>query len=204
MLPPSLQRQPMRRPVPAPTDYDQSILQEAWAWKVISEHGGIKTCCRIPELGAPVYDNAPWLQMPGGGIPFRNTFSLPTASFQASGVYTGLDTLLADPNGNTYFQVPFGWDGVITSVINAFTGTGFQEFSGNVIWRVKVGQRFAKSLGNIINQYGSFQVPVLSPSAAIRMVSGQSVQLFGNIPSTSPVAGGWVSAGVSGWFYPRR
>ena len=202
-LPPALQRQLVdRKSVTSPNDYDQAILQEAWAWKTISEHGGIKSCCRIPELGAPVYDNPPWLTMPSGGIPYKFMFSLLTTAFAP---FAGVDIPLQDPNGNTFFQVPFGWDGVIQRVIFGFTGAGLDEFSGNIVWRIRVGMRYGKNIGNVVNQLGSFTNSASeSSNSSIRLVSGQSVTMLGNIPALSPVAGGRVTAGVFGWFYPRR
>lgn len=204
LLPPTLRRNPDPRPVSRANVYDQKLLREAWAWKEISEHGGIKSACRIPELGSPVYDQPPWIVMPNNAREFRQMFSLLTTGFQSGGLFTGADTLLQDSYGNSFWQVPFGWDGVINRFVNGFTGQGWDEFSGNIVWRLKVGLTYQKGLGKLINTYGSMQTPILSPAAGIRLVSGQSVQIFGNIPVGSPVNGGRVTAGIFGWIYPRR
>jgi hypothetical protein len=197
MLPAALQRSNplLRFQHYTPNRFDAKMLREAAAWRWISLHGGLKDCCRIPGLGAPVYDTPPWIAMPSNGIQFQQMFSQQTITFP----FDGSDTLLGS------FQVPSGYDGVINRFVCNFSGTGHVDFSGDIAWRVLVGTRFARNLGNVTNTYGSFQTAFLVPgSDIIRLVSGQSILLFASIPASSPVAGGQVSAGAFGWFYPRR
>jgi hypothetical protein len=197
MLPAALQRSNplLQFPSYTPNQFDAKMLREAAAWRWISLHGGLKDCCRIPELGAPVWDTPPWQSMPSNGIPMSQMFSQLTASFP----FDGSDTLLGA------FQVPSGFDGAINRFVCSFTGTGFTDFSGSIVWRLMVGSRFARDLGNVVNTYGSFQTAFLVPgSDIIRLTSGQSVLLFASIPNGSPVTGGAVAAGAFGWLYPRR
>jgi len=175
--------------------FDQQIEREMRHWQWIAEHGGLKSCCRIPELGAPVYDQPPWLVMPSQGQVLQELFNVATSSV----TFNGIDQVIGQ------IRVPIGYDGVITKVVSTFTGNGFNDGSGDIIWRVKAGERFLRNLGNIVNTYGSFQnswaVPALNGN---RVWSGQYITVFINVPSGSPIAGGVIQAGLFGWFYPRR
>jgi hypothetical protein len=85
-----------------------------------------------------------------------------------------------------------------------FNGTGFDEGSGNIVWRALVGQRFLKTLGNVMFTFGDLSTALSVPGSSWPIISQQTVQLFANIPIGSPVTGGQVFAGVLGWTYPRR
>lgn len=201
MLPVGLRRtRPDFGPFWSPNAYDQRILREAFTWKWITEHGGLKGCCRIGELGAPIYDTPPWLEMPANGIRLEKMFSQPITAFEdGDGAFTGLDVVIGS------YRIPFGFDAsIVKVVVQTFNVTGWEEFSGNIIWRVKVGQRYLKSLGNITNTYGSFTNAMLTPLSAHRVISGQTVQLIANVPVGSPAAGGVIAAGFFGWEYPRN
>lgn len=202
ILPPELDRRnPLVRDTPfLANKWDAAIAQEAEHWSWIARNGGLKSCCRVPELGAPIWDQPPWEVMPSQGVEYRQIFSLPTANVSpdGGGGYTGLDTILGQ------WQVPNGYDGVLNQFVCMFTGTGFEDFSGTITWRVRIGARFAKNLGTVINTFGSYQSAFLVPGYSIRLVSGQTVTLLASIATAAPVAGGQVTAGVFGWTYPRR
>jgi hypothetical protein len=186
------------RSVFTPNQFNRQIEQEAALWDFVAKHGGLKAYCRIPELGAPIYDVAPWLVQPSQGQVLQEPFSATPASLQTAGAFTGTDILIGQ------VRVPVGYDGVINRVVTSFTGNGFDENSGNIIWRVKAGQRFLRNLGNIQQTWGSFQNAMLVPLQGNRVVSGQYIQVYVNIPPTSPINGGVIQAGLFGWFYPRR
>jgi hypothetical protein len=195
MLPPALQRTNplLRQTTYARNQWDNRLLRQAWIWQWIAQHGGIKSCCHIPELGAPVYDIDPRQAMPSQAQEFQQMNALPFSSF-APGVD---ETILS-------FRVPEGYDGVLNRFVCGYSGSGFVDFSGSIVWRVKIGVRYARNLGNVTNTYGSFDTSFLVPGSHITLVSGQSVTLLANIPVGSPVSGGFVQAGVFGYFYPRR
>lgn len=199
-LPVALKRIPPASLVPwSPNKYDYQLLRDAAVWKYVASHGGLKSCCRIPELGTPIWDQPPWEVMPSQGIEYKEMNAQPTTAFQSGGAFTGADTPILD------FRVPIGYDGVLSRfVAETIDVTGWDEFSGNIIWRVKVGQRYAKNLGNVTNTYGSFQNAFVIPGYSIRLISGQTVTLYANVPAGSPIAGGSIAAGAFGWFYPRR
>jgi hypothetical protein len=200
MLPPALKRiQPDRGPFWTANRHDQQMLKEAYVWKWVAEHGGLKSCCRIPELGAPIWDEPPWQVMPSQGQVIRVMQALPIGSVSGGPPFNGVDTILWS------YRVPIGYDGAFTNFVAQAPGVqGFDEFSGDIVWRLKIGTRYAKNLGTVTNTYGSFQNNFVIPGISIRVISGQTVQAIANIPVGSPVAGGVVAAGVFGWIYPRR
>jgi hypothetical protein len=203
MLPDPINRSnPLVQPAQfIPNRYDYDIFKRARKWQWIANHGGLKSCCRIPELGAPLYDDPPWEVMPPNAVPIPGEMAgLPLTSISGGGPFNGEDTLLLS------IQVPSGYDGVINRFVATTTDvTGHVDFSGDIVWRLEYGVRYAKTLGNVTNTYGSFTNALLIPGVySIKVISGQTIQVFVSIPSMSPVAGGSVSAGVFGWFYPRR
>lgn len=201
MLPPALQRSNplLRRSNYFPTRWDQKMLLRAQWFTWIAKHGGLKSCCRIPELGAPIWEQPPWQVMPSQGIEYREVFSRPVDQISAGPPFNGVDTILGQ------WQVPLGYDGVLNQFACGYTGGGFVDFSGDIIWRVRVDNRYARNLGQVLNAYASnFQNAFVIPGYGIRLVSGQTITLIANIPAGSPVIGGNVFAGVFGWNYPRR
>lgn len=204
MQPPAIQRS---NPLIAPAQWtrnkwDYEILARARKWEWVAKNGGLKSCCRIPEAGRPIWNEPPWQVMPDDGYEYQQMLGLPLSAFQdpANGAFTGDNVLI------TSIQVPSGYDGVINRFVAGVSNqtTGYNDFSGNVFWRLEYGIRYAKSLGNVQNTFGSFAGAFEAGVNVIRVISGQTIQLFANIPAGSPIAGGTINAGVFGWFYPRR
>lgn len=182
-----------------PTTHDLDILRQAAVWRWIYEHGGLSSCCRIGELGTPNWVISPLTQKPMNGLDYEKMYFQPLSAFQTGlGVFTGLDVVVGQ------WRVPNGWDGVIKKVVFGFTGDGHMEGSGDIVWRLKIGQRYAKDFGNVLNTYGSLQVALLVQGQNIQLISGQTITLLANIPATSVVANGQVFAGTFGWYWPRR
>jgi hypothetical protein len=201
ILPPALSRQGIlqgQRQIYHFNRYDRAILAESRLWEWIAAHGGIKSCCRIPEMGAPLWSQPPWQVMPSSGIRFQEIFFQPLPAISGGPPFNGVDTVL----GN--FRCEIGFDGVVTHFICGFNGNGFDDGSGDIAWRLKIGQRYAKTLGNVTFTFGDIQTALTVPGSGYRLVSGQTIQLIANIPNGSPVNGGRVFAGVLGWTYPRR
>ena len=196
LLPGPLKRQSQltNRTIFAKNKYDQAIQTEMKLWQWIAEHGGLKSCCRVPELGAPIWDDPPWQVQPSQGEPIAEMFNLLTPA----GPFDGSNLLIGQ------FRVPIGYDGVIDKVVVSFTGDGHVEGSGDLIWRIQAGQRYLRNLGNILQTYGSFLNAMAVPRQGNRVVSGQEISVYVNIPVGSPISGGYIQAGLFGWFYPRR
>lgn len=200
ILPLPLQRHPKYYDLFRPNQWDVEIQREMSVWKYVREHGGIQSCCRIPELGAPIWSQPPWEVMPSQSLRIEFMKALPITAFQVGGggAFTGVDVIIGT------YQVPSGFDAAVNRFVCSFTGNGFSDFSGNIIWRLKISQRYAKNLGNVLNTYGSFQTAFIVPGTSIRLISGQTAQLIANVPVGSPVNGGQIAAGIFGWEYPRR
>lgn len=200
VLPDPLKRssQILNRSLYQANPWDLALLQESALWRWISEHGGLQSCCRIPEMGAPFYAVSPLLSKPSAGIDFKKIFFQPLTVFQSAGVFTGLDVVMGQ------WQVDIGYDGVINKFVVGFTGNGFNQGSGNIAWRLKVGQRFVRDFGNVLNTYGDLNTALLVQADHVELISGQTVTLIANIPAGSPVNAGQVFAGTFGYIWPRR
>lgn len=208
IIPDSMLPDPLNRTNPlvppaqwTPNKYDFAIIGRAKKWQWVAANGGLKTCCQIPELGAPIYNEPPWQKMPANSFEFNPMNGLPVSAFQTAGVFNATDTLILS------IQVPSGYDGIINRFVASTTGvTGYNDFTGDIVWRLKYGIRYAKSLGNVDNTFGSFNNAIQVPGVnVIRVISGQTIEVFANVPVNSPISGtGTINAGVFGWFYPRR
>lgn len=100
------------------------------------------------------------------------------------------------------FQIPVGYDAVITGLVLSYTGSGFVEGSGDLIWRVKLNRRWAKDFGQIETSLGTVQTPY---PTQILVGSLSTVRVYVNAPNTS----GSLNPGVDrvlvqvlGWEYP--
>ena len=193
-LPPALQQHIPQDDLFVRNHWDWEIFREAALWNYVAAHGGIHSACYIPELGAPIWSQPPWQVMPSQGLIIQKMFALPVGSIP----FTGTDTVLGT------YVVPSGWDGAINRFICTYNGTGFDDFSGDIVWRLLINKRYAKNLGNVTNTYGDFQNAFIVPGDSIRVISNQTLTLIANIPAGSPVLGGTVQAGIFGYIYPRR
>ena len=144
----------------------------------------------------PEYDStkSPYANMPPGGRQIQQMAAIPLSS-----VVLGVDTPVLS------FQIPIGYDAILTDFTNFFTGTGFVEGSGGIAWRVKIGNKYARNLGNVLFTYGSLQEPFKIPGVGIPAVSGQTVTYYVNVPLASPIGGATpqIVCAVLGWNYPR-
>ncbi|MBK8200668.1 MAG: hypothetical protein IPK75_20215 [Acidobacteria bacterium] len=87
----------------------------------------------------------PWEVAPPGSQPFDyvGVISTPAAG--------STDQLVLS------FQVPFGWDGTIKKITNVYTGPGFFEGSGDLIWRIRRDGQFVKNYDSILVTFGDVQ-----------------------------------------------
>lgn len=173
-----------------PNVFNQCLDQEAAVWREIIACGGLERIC--PQLGVR-YAYPPWVKQPPQGrrLSKINSIALPApAQF-------GQDLLVAS------FIVPLGWDGVIISTSNFFTGQNFNEGSGDISWRLQINQRYVKDMGNIQTTLGTLSQPWPVNNGSIRLQSRQLVQWFANVANANPINGRIICA-MFGWFYPRN
>ncbi len=100
------------------------------------------------------------------------------------------------------FKVPLGYAGVIRSLVTMYTGTGFIQGSGDIIWRLQIARRWAKDYGNLQVQLGSTREPFPTD---IYLVSGQIVSWYVNVVNASgqiQVGNSRIACFVNGWVYP--
>lgn len=170
-----------------PNNFNACLDREACAWSKINAGGGLQFVC--PGLK---YEQPPWVKLPPQGRRFSqiNSIALPNND--------GLDHLV------TSFIVPYGYDGVIVTTVNNYTGQNFVEGSGDLTWRIQLNMRYVKDYGNIKTSIGSLTIPT-NIGNSIRILSGQLVQFFVNrsVASGGTLIGGRIICALMGWYWPR-
>ena len=102
------------------------------------------------------------------------------------------------------FVVPTGYRGLLYGIVLWYTGTGFVPGSGDIVWRVRVGQAWARDLGNCLyalgTPSGTFQITDFIP-----LESQQKVRVTVDVPNGSgsiQVGASRVLATLQGWYAP--
>lgn len=102
------------------------------------------------------------------------------------------------------FQVPVGYFGLLLGVYNIYTGTGFVQGSGDIVWRIKIGGRWLRNFGNQLFSQGDLANP-FPLMASDTLMPGELVQFIVSVPNTSgniQVGTSNILCGLQGWFYP--
>jgi hypothetical protein len=172
-----------------PNAFNRCLEEETAFWAKIQRCGGLATLCPGHDYPIP-----PWVKMPGEGKRFGHPSSIPLAS-----AVLGVDTIVQS------FIVPYGYDGVIVATTNRYTGQGFVEGSGDLIWRIRLNQHYVNDYGNIITQLGSLTQPYYNANSQIFVQSGQLVQYLVNrsLGSLGNLNGGRIICALNGWYWPR-
>lgn len=134
-------------------------------------------------------EERPWNKPPEGYIPFdlQGSIQLPVVGAGVSAILT--------------MVVPDGMDGVINRFNCNFTGGGFNDFSGDIVWSIYMDTIAIRGFDNIVNQKGTFQQPrEITP---IRIYSNRTIYLYVNHVNNPGLAGNAVG-GFIGYFYPSR
>lgn len=193
---------PRCRPYGA-NEYDQCLSYDYADWQRMLANGGLKARC---PSGRRKYIDPPWVSMPAGGRRFRPIAVAPLTDFETAGVFSGIDTVVLQE------KVPLGYDGVISEVVCQFTGSGFQEGSGDITWRLAADYlidgntptaRWLRDMGAIITSLGSLTQPSPVPRGGLRVYSGDLVTFYAAIDPAAVVSNGNVIVSVAGWFWPR-
>jgi hypothetical protein len=173
-----------------PNEYDCCLfLEEVKVRKIC-----FPPLCSIPEE----YRNLlPWDDtfgaVPEQAVPFRVAKGIATPTSAA-----GDQTILE-------MKVPVGYDGLLTGIFQIYTGPGFAQGSGDILWRLRIDQHFVKDLGASPYQLGSPQEPIPMTEGMV-LWSGQTVRYLVNVPNLSGnIQSGstLIVAGVFGFFWPR-
>ena len=180
--------------------YDKALDRESVIWLRINEYGGLQAICPGHK-----YDFPPWVKMPPQGKRYSKIGSLAYNAVLADGT----DRLIPFTQGQGYsaggMLVPEGYDGCIVSVVFGYTGTGFNEASGDLTWRIQINQRYAKDYSKVTTTIGSLNTPYNINSGQILVQSGNLVQILVNISpgAIGNLAGGTILGAIFGWTWPR-
>ncbi len=144
---------------------------------------------------------APWVEMPEGGVPYDAFGVIATP---VAGAPETIVTFLDGP-----FIVPVGMDGVIHYVSNLFTGPGFNQGSGDLVWRLRIGApglagRPVRNYSNIRTTLGSLETARIVPGGLL-IRSTEEVTYTITHSAASPIvpAGTRIIVSISGWLWPR-
>jgi hypothetical protein len=186
----------------SPNAWDRILKRDTYLWREIQQAGGIMAVVSPfrPRLLGVGNWGEPWMRMPADGEKFQFVGSVDVATITAVGV-VGTNVLVLT------FTVPPNFDGVISGLTQMYTGGGFVESSGDLTWRLKLNQRFPKSLGVMTTSMGSLLTPSPFGPGGLRVQSRQVIQYFVN---AGPMAAANLDAAArivcvaSGWFYPQQ
>ncbi len=176
-----------------PNIWDACLAEEGHLWQTIECCGGITGLCKRADTVRYEENDPPWIKMPTQGRRFQEINSVPLAVFVLN---TDLAVLT--------FQVPVGYDGVISGNTNRFIGPGFVEGSGDIEWRIQLSRRYAPDYGLVLTSLGDLTAPVPFSGGGIRIYSHQTIRYIARITNFALLdPNGRVMCALYGWFFPR-
>lgn len=133
-----------------------------------------------------------WQAMPAMGQPYREAGAITTPE-------PGNEAVIHS------FSVPTGWDGCIRALSNQYNGPGFEQGSGDLVWRLRVNGSYIKGYDNITTSLGDSSAPY-ELQGAIRIFSGQLVEYVVAHDADSDLAttGTQIIVTAAGWFWPKE
>lgn len=123
--------------------------------------------------------------------------------YKTGGVVT--PTTLAGDVTVISFRVPPGYDGLLTGLYFGYSGQGFSQGSGDLLFRVRRNQVYLKDLGAVPFLLGSSQQPCPMTQGA-PLLSSQLVSVIVNVPNLSgniQTGASFVYCGMNGFWWPR-
>jgi hypothetical protein len=145
---------------------------------------------------APIATTSVVLSLPSWIFPSVNSIA-----FDAAGDITipaiGVESTIFS------FQVPRGFNGVLKTIGNVFIGGGFNDGSGNIVWRVLQNNQAMRGKEAIINSLGTVQLPSqIGGGGFLRILENDIISM--TVLNVAIVVSGQIIAGrLSGWFYPK-
>jgi len=103
------------------------------------------------------------------------------------------------------FTVPPGRDAIITSVRNTWSGNGFQNGSGDLVWSFIIGGGFIMNHGNVLFQNTNTNGWTLVGSGGVYVYENQQivVKVTAGPFASAHLSGGQVEAQLEGWTIPK-
>lgn len=169
--------------------YDQSLMADAGLWRMVYKYGG----ARKVFTDGPWYEFEPWIKMPANGQRLEKTTGIAMPA-------------LNTPTAVVSYKVPQGWDGIITSIVNLFTGTpALDEDSGDILWRIKVdNQYYVEDYGAIRTTLGALSNRYPLEGAGIRIHSVRTYTYEVTVTNAGLDPTGRIICSLAGWIYPVR
>jgi hypothetical protein len=171
-------------------DFDNCVLAEILRTRKIK----YPPMCIMPAGVDPF--SMPWDEdfgfLPKQCVPFNRSSGILTPA-------SGADQVVLS------FRVPTGMDGLLSGLWMGYSGAGFLQGSGDIIFRVQRNQVFLKDLSNCPFLLGNPKQPVSMTQGAL-LLSGQLVRLIVNVPNLSgliQVGQSTVSGGLIGFWWAR-
>jgi len=101
------------------------------------------------------------------------------------------------------FLVPSRLDGIVYSLLCRYTGPGFVEGGGDLLWRFRVGERWVRTMRAISTELGDYAA-YLQLDEFFRVYSGQTIRAYGWVSPLSGLMGGTMIAALQGWYFPSQ
>ena len=135
------------------------------------------------------WQELPWLYPPPGfqSFDFSAAIATPAPSLETPALL---------------FAVPIGWDGVIRRISCNFVGGGFQQGSGQLIWRIYNNSRVVQNYGDIRTERGTLAHGREIDGIVVR--AGNRVQFTVTCTDASLSGGTSVVCSAGGYFWPKQ
>ena len=173
----------------ASNEWDECLERLAASYRRIK----IPLPCSIPE---PYKNLLPWDEdfgaIPEQSKPLRTT----------AGIFT--PPTIAGDQVMVSYRVPNGYFGLLSGFFFQYTGVGFAQGSGDLIFRLKLNQRYVKDLSAVPFTLGSPKFPVPMTEGQV-LLSGQVVESIVNVPNLSgliQIGASTCYAGLFGFLWP--
>ena len=103
------------------------------------------------------------------------------------------------------FTVPSGFDAIITSVRNTWSGNGFQNGQGLLSWRYRVGGGYIMNRGGVTFQNTAADGYQLIGSGGAFAYENQQVIIEADaaVGANAALTGGVIECQVFGWYLPK-
>ena len=175
-----------------PNAWNHCLDEEVAIWNQVIARGGLEDTCGWNKRRR--YEKRPWHEMPVEGERLLVPASIPLPADD------GADNLVLE------YRMPVGWDGVIQHLSCRYTGTGFVDYSGDILWRLKVGERWIPGFEAVPTQLNELTKSYVDVGAYTRLLSLQFVRVYAAVAvgAAATLAGGRIAAAITGYKYPRR
>ena len=186
---------PIRRTVLLPPnqyrnclDYQRGLLE---SYRVSGIFDAL--CC--PSLYAG--QDPPWITPPSRSRRFQEQGSVVLSSLPAPGTQYTVHS----------FVVPTGMAGVLSLHYQMYTGAGFTEGSGDLIWRIRINRAYLRDYSNMLTSLGNNVSPMPFNRGVVRLKSLDRVDYIVELGTDAPAHLDFtarIATGMMGYYYPQE